>query len=228
MKNRIKWAFVLLTALSLYSCGKDRLVPRYKPMTVNQLTNNKPMKFTYQIDDIQIDKFSTSAEKFPIFGKLFQAIARSMANAKLGKNGMEIDLPHVTVDLSQLLKADLSTVELINLQQLDVSVRNPQSKDSLIFLDKIEIWVKLHKPIDGLPMDEEGFTRMLYYDRADKTLSCNEKCLVIKSEHVNWKKFLQDNPSLEIKPLIKINAVPDTAMKLAGSIEYSIKFNVGF
>jgi hypothetical protein len=151
-----------------------------------------------------------------------------MANATIGKDGIDINLPSVTIDLSTLLKADFSTIDYITLDQLDVNIRDPRSKDTLKFLDSIEIWAKLHRPIDGLPVDQDGYTRMLYFNRGEHTLGCGDKCLILKSEKVNWKKFLLDNPSLELKPIITINSVPDSTMKLAGSIEYSIKFNVGF
>jgi hypothetical protein len=214
---------------SLASCGRsDRLVPLYKPVTVNQLTNNKPVKFSFQIDDTRIDEYGAGAGKFPVFGRLFKAIAKAMANATIGKDGIDINLPSVTIDLSTLLKADFSTIDYITLDQLDVNIRDPRSKDNLKFLDSIEIWAKLHRPIDGLPVDQDGYTRMLYFNRGEHTLSCGDKCLILRSEKVNWKKFLLDNPSLELKPIITINSVPDSTMKLAGSIEYSIKFNVGF
>lgn len=231
MKNKLHTTFILFIIIGLTSCGQDRLTPAYKPMTINQLTNSKPIKFTYQIDDTRIDEYDTSASKFPVFGKLFKAIAKAVANAKIGKDGgMQIDLPLVTVDLSQLLRADFSTISSINLEQLDVFVRDPKSIDSLKFLDKIEIWAKLSVPIDDLEVDEKGYTRMLYYDRTEKGMGpgCNEKCLVLKSVKIDWKQFLLDNPTLEIKPLIFINSVPNSTMKLAGSIDYSIKFNVGF
>jgi predicted small lipoprotein YifL len=229
MKNKIKYTMFFVVLVSLVACGQtDKLVPLYNPVTVSQLTNNKPTKFTYQVDDTQIDEYGKIPGKFPVFGRFFKAIAKAMANATIGKDGVEMDLPTTVVDMSSLLKVDFETIDVISLDQLDIMVRDSKSKDTLKFLDKIEIYGKLKHPIDGLPVDENGFTRLLYYDRVDKSLGCNDKCLILKTEEVNWKKFLIDNPVLEIKPIIFVNSVPESTMKLAGSIQFSIKFNVGF
>lgn len=229
MKNSMKPLIILLLTLILFSCGKeDRLIPQYQARTLNQLTNSKPFTFSYDIDDTKIDEYGEKPGKFPIFGIFFKKIAKVLANASIDRDGVQLNLPGTTIDMSSLLKVDFKTVEFITLDYLDVIVRDSKSKDNLKFLDKIEILAKLNVPIDGLPVDENGFTRMLYYDRTEKGLGCDGKCLILKSEKVDWKKFLKDNPSLEIKPLITVNSVPDSTMKLAGSIKFSIKFNVGF
>jgi hypothetical protein len=228
MKTALNFTLLLLAISSLYSCGKERLTTKYQPVTINELTSNKPAKFTFQIDDTKIEEYGKTPGKFPIFGRLFKSIAKAMANASLRNKHVELDLPTTTVDLRSLLNVDLRTIDLITLDQLDVTIRDAKSKDNLLFLDKIEILAKLKVPLNGLPVDENGYTRIMYYDSAEKGLGCSDKCLVLNVEQVDWKKFLKENSTVEIKPVITVNSVPDSTMKLAGSIEFSVKYNVGF
>jgi hypothetical protein len=228
MQKRIILSLTLGTLLVLASCGNDRLTTQVAPQTVNQLTHNKPIKFTYHIEDTQIEEYGKGPGRFPLLGRLFKAIAKAMANASIGKEGVELNLPKSNVDLSSLVDVDFSTIDTITIDQLDVNISNAETKDNLSFIETVGILAKLKNPIDGLLVDENGYTRILYYERASSGLSCDNKCLVLKVEKIDWKKFFKENSSLEIKPVVTVNSVPDSTMKLAGLIEFSIKFNVGF
>ena len=84
IRKSLAWALVVMV---LFSCGRERLTPLYRPITINELKNDKPVNFSYQIDETQIDEYAKNAAKFPLFGKLFQAIARVVANTTISSQG---------------------------------------------------------------------------------------------------------------------------------------------
>lgn len=224
-----KFGIVLLLLIFIFSCGKEKLTPLYDAKTINELKNNQPMYFSYQIDDTQIDEYAKNAGKFPIFGKLFQAIAVVLANSTINnEGGHELELGAIDVDLSLLADLDFNYLTWIKLNSLLIEIRNSKSKDSLKFIDKIEIYAKLNNS-SSLPVDEKGFTRLLYFDRKVQVLECEDKCLHLEQDvGVNWKEIMANNKVISIHPKIVINSVPLRSMKLAGSVDFSVKFDVGF
>lgn len=229
MKNFSKYAILAMVVLGLSSCGREKLTPIYRPVTVNQLRNDKPINFSYQIDDTQIDEYAKNAGKFPLFGKLFQAIAVVLANTTIpNSSGHELNLDEVDVDLSALSAIDFDLIQYIDLNNLTVSVRNAKSVDSLAFINKLEIYVKLDSPVPGLTADSNGYSRLLYYDSSKNPLECDGSCIKLNIARVDWKKLLQNNKLVHLLPKLVINSVPRSTMKLAGSIDFSVKFNLGF
>lgn len=229
MKNFSKYAILAMVVLGLSSCGREKLTPIYRPVTVNQLRNDKPINFSYQIDDTQIDEYAKNAGKFPLFGKLFQAIAVVLANTTISNSsGHELNLDEVDVDLSALSAIDFDLIQYIDLNNLTVSVRNAKSVDSLAFINKLEIFVKLDTPVPGLSVDSNGYSRLLYYDSSKNLMECDGSCIKLNIARVDWKKLLQSNKLVHLLPKLVINSVPRSTMKLAGSIDFSVKFNLGF
>jgi hypothetical protein len=219
----------ILTVLLLISCGKETLTPQYSPKTINQLKNEQPMFFSYKIDDTQIDEYAKNTGKFPIFGKLFQAIAVVLANSTINnEGGHELELGSIDVDLNTLESLDFNYLSWIKLNNLKVEIRNSKSKDHLRFIDKIEIYAKLKNVPVGIPVDEKGYARLLYFDRKVQSLGCDDKCLTFEQESINWKELIAENKLISIHPKIVINSVPLNTMKLAGSVDFSVKFNLGF
>lgn len=229
MKKLMFLALSLIVVLGMVSCGKEKLTPLYLPKTVNQLKNNQPLYFSYKIDDTQIDEYAKNAGKFPIFGKLFKAIAVVLANTTINnEGGHELDLDAIDVDLSSLNEIDMKYIDWIKLNFIKVEIRNSKSKDHLRFIDKIEIYAKLANPPVGVPMEADGYVRLLFFDRKIHSLGCEEKCLEFEQENISWKKIIAENKIISIKPKIVINSVPLSTMKLAGSVDFSVKFDVGF
>jgi hypothetical protein len=77
-------------------------------------------------------------------------------------------------------------------------------------------------------MEADGYVRLLFFDRKIHSLGCEEKCLEFEQEKLNWKKIIAENKIISIKPKIVINSVPLSTMKLAGSVDFSVKFDIGF
>jgi hypothetical protein len=229
MRILSKFTVLALVVMALSSCGREKLTPLYQAVTVNELKNDKPISFSYQIDDTQIDEYAKNAAKFPLFGKLFQAIAVVLANTSISNSGgHDLDLAAVDVDLSTLSAIDFDLIQFINLDSLIVSVRNAKNRDSLSFIDKLEIHLKLDSPIDGLPVDANGYSKIVYYDRTKDALDCDGRCIKLNVANVDWKKLLKANKLVHLQPKLTINSVPLSTMKLAGSIDFSVKFNLGF
>ena len=228
MKKSFLAISIILLGL-LFSCGKERLTPLYQPKTVNQLKNDQPLYFSYKIDDTQIDEYAKNTGKFPIFGKLFQAIAVVLANSTINnEGGHELELGSIDVDLSTLSDIDYKYINWIKLTNLQVDIRNSKSKDNLRFIDKIEIYAKMDNIPVGVPVDEKGYARLLFFDRKIQSLGCEDRCLTFEQEPIVWKDLIARNKLISIHPKIIINSVPLSTMKLAGSIDFSVKFNLGF
>jgi hypothetical protein len=229
MRNFALIRLIIVILVISYSCGKERLTPFVQTKTVNQLKNDQPLYFSYKVDDTQIDEYAKNAGKFPIFGKLFQAIAVVLANSTINnEGGHELELPAIDVDLSTFSELDYRYINWIKLSNLTVEIRNSKSKDHLRFIDKIEVYAKLKKPVPGVGVDEDGFTRLLFFDRKIQSLGCDDKCLSFEQEKLDWKEIMAQNKIITIRPKITINSVPLNTMKLAGSIDFSVKLNLGF
>ncbi len=229
MKKPFFTTLILASLLIFTSCGKETLTPMVAPMTVNELRNDQPINFSYKIDPTQIEEFARNASKFPIFGKLFQAMAFVLANTTIStKGGMELEFDAIDVDLSSLADIDFRMIEWLRLDSLMIHIDSAKKKDSLEFIEKFEIYAILDKPLAKTPTDENGLTKLVSYDRKINTLECDGRCLNLKIEKVNWKEILQNNPKIKLQPKIVINSVPKSTMALAGSVSFSVKFNLGF
>jgi hypothetical protein len=229
MKKLCNVTVLMLVVMVLSSCGREKLTPIYQPVTINELKNDKPVNFSYQIDERQIDEYAKNTGKFPLFGKLFQAIAVVLANTSISNaGGHDLELPAVDVDLSTLTSLDFDLIQYINLNSLVVIVREAKDRDSLGFIEKLEILAKFDNPVPGLPVDSNGFSKLVYFSKNNDKLSCEGRCLKLNIAPVDWKELLKTNKLAHLQPKLIINSVPLSTMKLAGSIDFSIKFNLGF
>jgi len=211
------------------SCGRERITPAFRPVTVNELKQDSPINFSYKIDDTQIDEYAKNAGKFPLFGKLFQAIAVVLANTSISTSGgHELKLPPVDVDLSTLGGIDFDLIQYISFDSLMVTVSDAKIKDSLNFVERLEIYGKFDAPIPHMQEDNEGNSRLVYFDHNETPLGCNGKCLRLNIANLDWKKLLQANKLVHLQPKLIINSVPVSTMRLAVEIEFSVKFNLGF
>ena len=229
MRKSTTLTLILASLVLFTSCGKEKLTPMVGAKTVNQLRDDQPINFSYKIDSTQIDEYARNTGKFPIFGKLFQAIAFVLANTTISsKGGHELELDPIDVDLNSLGDIDFNYIDWIQLNSLLATIDNAKKKDTLEFIDKIEIYALLDKTIPGLPVDEKGMTRLVYFDKKDHPLECEKRCLNLRIEKINWKQLIKNNPKIKLQPKIIINSVPKSTMSLAGSVSFSIKFNLGF
>ncbi len=229
MKKPALLTLILATIVLFTACGKEKLTPLVNAVTVNELRNDQPINFSYRIDSTQIDEFARGAGKFPIFGKLFQGIAFVLANTSISsKGGHVLELDAIDIDLGGMVDIDYNYIDWIRLDSLLAHIDNAKKKDTLEFIEKVEIFALLDKPIAGLPVDEQGMTRLVYFDKKEHPLECNGRCLNLRIEKVNWKEIMKNNPKVKLQPKIIINSVPKSTMALAGSVSFSIKFNPGF
>ncbi len=229
MKRTPSFILLLVMAVILSACGKEKLTPLVTPMTVNELRNDQPVRFSYKIDETQIDEYAKNTGKFPIFGKLFQSIAFVLANSSItSRGGHSLDLPAVDVDLTSLEEIDFDYIEWIRLDSLSIMIENAKKKDSLNFISKVEIYADLAERLPGVPVDEDGLSRLVYFDSTQHKLECENRCINLKLEKIDWKQLLKKNKKVKLQPKIIINSVPKSSMALAGSVGFSVKFNLGF
>lgn len=229
MKKPAFLILILSTLVLFTSCGREKLTPLVRSATVNELRNDQPVNFSYKIDSTQIDEYAQNAGKFPIFGKLFQGIAFVLANTTISsKGGHELELEPMEIDLYSMEGLDFDYIEWIRLDSLLAHIDNAKRKDTLDFIDKVEIYALLERPIPGAPVDEKGMTRLVFFDKKIHALECDGRCLNLRIEKVNWKELIRNNPKIKLQPKIIINSVPKSTMALAGSVSFSIKFNLGF
>ena len=229
MKNAVSTFFILAGLLIFTSCGKEKLTPLVTSKTVNEIRNDQPVNFSYKVDATQIDEFARNTGKFPVFGKIFQTIAFVLANTTIfTKGGMDMVLEPMDVDLNSVSELDFSMIEWIRLDSLLLHIDNAKKKDSLGFVEKIEIYAILESVQSDFPVDENGMVKLVSFDKSINDLECEGRCLNLAIEKINWKKLIKDNPKLKLQPKIVINSVPKSTMALAGSVSFSIKFNLGF
>lgn len=213
----------------LISCGKEKLTPLYQPLTINEVRNNKPLNFSYQINTSKVDEYGKIAEKIPLFGKLFQAIAIVLANTTINDTeGYELKLPTLDVDLSRMADIDFNLIEFINFNSLFISITNPKGKDSLTFISILELYAKLENPIEGLPTDAEGYSKLVHFDKDGDGFQCDGTCIKLNIAKIDWKTVLKTNKIIYLRPRLIITSVPKSTMKLTETIDFSIKFNFGF
>jgi hypothetical protein len=229
MKKMIFLLLILVTLTGLTSCGKEKLTPIVNPMTVDQLRNDQPINFSYKVDATQIDEYARNTGEFPVFGKLFQTVAFVLANTTIStKGGMDLNLDPMDVDLNSVSEIDFSFIEWIRLDSLLLHIDNAKRKDSLEFIEKIEVYAILDHPQAAFPVNENGMVKLVSFDKKQNDLECEGRCLNLKIEKLDWKQLIKNNPKLKLQPKIVINSVPKSTMALAGSVSFSIKFNLGF
>lgn len=229
MKKSLFLIYILSLCLLFASCGKEKLTPLVNSMTVNELRDDQPINFSYRIDATEIEEYAKNTGKFPIFGKLFQAMAFLLANTSISsKGGHDLVVEPMEFDLNSMGTIDFSYIDWIRLDSLLVHVDQAKRKDSLKFIEKIEIFALLDHPIPGIALDKNGMTRLVYYNKKSDDLDCDGTCLNLRLEKLDWKELIQNNPKIKLQPRIVINSVPKSTMALAGSVSFSIKFNLGF
>jgi hypothetical protein len=230
MKKTVSMILILLGALTLTSCGKEKLTPMVTAKTVNELRNDQPINFSYKVDATQIDEFARNTGKFPVFGKLFQSIAFVLANTTIStKGGMELDVDPIEVDLnSSMSEVDFTFIDWLRLDSLILHIDNAKKKDSLGFIEKIEVYAIIDETKSNRPYAEATIIKLVSFDKKLNDLECEGRCLNLNIEKINWKELIKNNPKLKLQPKIVINSVPKSTMALAGSVSFSIKFNLGF
>lgn len=229
MKKAASIIIILLSTLALTSCGKEKLTPMVSAKTVNELRNDQPINFSYKVDATQIDEFARNTGKFPVFGKLFQAIAFVLANSTIStKGGIELDVDPIEVDLDVMNEVDFTFIQWLRLDSLILSIDNAKKKDSLGFIEKIEVYAILDTIQPNFQVNEYGMVKLVSFDKKLNDLECDGRCLNLNIEKINWKELIKNNPKLKLQPKIVINSVPKSTMALAGSVSFSIKFNLGF
>ncbi len=229
MKKSVFLTLILTSLVLFTSCGREKLTPLVSSVTINELRNDQPINFSYKIDSTQIDEFARGAGRFPIFGKLFQGIAFVLANTTISnKGGQELVLDPIDVDLDSMGELDYNYIEWIRLDSLIAHIDNAKKKDTLDFIEKVEIYALLDRPLSGATVDEKGLTRLVFFDKKVHPLECEGRCLNLRIEKLNWKELIKNNPKIKLQPKIVINSVPKSTMALAGSVSFSIKFNLGF
>lgn len=221
MKKSVLLTLIFLSAIAFTSCGKEKLTPMVSAKTINELRSDQPINFSYKVDATQIDEFARNTGKFPVFGRLFQSIAFVLANSSIStKGGMELDIEPIEVDLfSSIEDEDYNYIEWLRLDSLILHIDNARKKDSLKFIEKIEVYAIL---------DSSKLIKLVSFDKKINDLECDGRCLNLNIEKINWKELIQNNPRIRLQPKIVINSVPKSTMALAGSVSFSIKFNLGF
>ncbi len=230
MKTTVALTFIFLTVLTFSSCGREVLTPSVRPKTIKELSSNAPIHFSYKVGSTQIDEFARNTGRFPIFGRLFQTVAYVLANATIpNKGGMELDFDPIEIELyTSIEDAEFDYIESIQLDSLLLEIDNAKRKDSLKFIEKVELYAVIDKDEFNRPLRESVLIKLVSFDKKNDELGCAGKCLNLNIEKINWKDLVKNNPKIKLQPKIFINSVPKTDMELAGSVSFSIKFNLGF
>lgn len=231
MKKSFLTILLLSCVLIISSCGKEVLTPIVSPMTINEIIDNQPIRFSYKLDQTEIEEFAKDLKIFPIVGRIFQTMIYVLVNSTIQtKKGHELKMEPFELDLNLdiLQDIDMDKVEYIKFDSIEALVDRAKKNDSLEFIDKIELYAIVDNDFQGIQRGSDGLVKLVSYNRKIHPLGCDNKCLSLRIEDINWKDLIQTNSRIRIVPVLLINSVPKSTMKLAGSVSFSIKLNLGF
>lgn len=230
MKTTKLFILIFSSIFLLTSCGKETLTPFVSPMTISQLTDNRALEFSYRTEDSKLDEFGEAIGKFPIFGKIFQSIGQIIVNTTIKtKRGHQLALEPIDIDIASYGELDLTYIEWIKFDQLQIELTKIKKNETLEFIDRIEIAAQLDESEKGkYKLNKDGNVILVSYDKKRDQLDCEKKCLKLKIEEINWKTLLSKNKHVKLMPKILINSVPKSTMSLTADIKFSLKLNLGF
>lgn len=215
--------------LTLLSCQKEELTPLVDPVTINELIDNRPIQFSFNATQTDIEEFAGDFSKFPILGKLFQGIALVLVDtALMTTKGYSIQMDPIEIDLTMIEGTDLTSLEWAKIDAIRVYIDQAKKKDNLKFLKQFTIYANIPNDFDGIKRNDKGLVKLVSFDAGRNALECDGQCLYMKIEDINWKSLAQNNPRLDIRPSILINSVPKSTMKLAVDVDFSVKVELGF
>lgn len=229
MKTTQKYFAILMMLLTLLSCQKEELTPLVDPVTINELIDNKPIQFSFNATQTDIEEFGGDFSKFPLIGKLFQGLALVLVDtALMTTKGYEIKIDPIEIDLSAIEGTDLSSLEWVKVDAIKIFIDQAKKKDSLKFLKQLAIYADVPNDFEGIQRNEQGLVKLVSFESKKNALECDGQCLFMTVEDINWKSLVQNNTRLDIRPVILINSVPKSTMKLAVDVDFSVKVELGF
>lgn len=229
MKTTQKYFAILMMLLTLLSCQKEELTPLVDPVTINELIDNKPIQFSFNATQTDIEEFGGDFSKFPLIGKLFQGLALVLVDtALMTTKGYEIKIDPIEIDLSAIEGTDLSSLEWVKVDAIKIFIDQAKKKDNLKFLKQLAIYADVPNDFEGIQRNEQGLVKLVSFESKKSALECDGQCLFMTVEDINWKSLIQNNTRLDIRPVILINSVPKSTMKLAVDVDFSVKVELGF
>lgn len=215
--------------MTLLSCQKEELTPLVDPVTINELIDNRPIQFSFNATQTEIEEFGGDFSKFPLVGKLFQGLALVLIDtALLTTKGYEVKIDPIEIDLTAIEGTDLTSLEWAKVDTIKIFIDQAKKKDNLKFLKKLAIYANIPNDFEGVKRNEQGLVKLVSFDSKTNALECDGQCLFMKIEDINWKDLIQNNTRLDIRPTILINSVPKSTMKLAVDVDFSVKVELGF
>lgn len=242
------WAIFL--ALFLSACVQESITPAFD-------TPKDPERSFYvsvPISEITvIDEFGQDIGDIPVVGGVFQELARMFANISIDNdNGSKVYLEPQHFRFTELDRVDFSIVTKLDLEKVmlvaqkkeeDFSENKEEAKTkdpSLKFIKRLEVYVshdyalfeELKKKYKNkeMPLPMAKSTLVLSYDKKENpsALACNGKCVHLKVNDVNWKEMLKKERDFIVQTVLIVDQVPDSNMKLGGTVNFSLGVDLGF
>lgn len=242
------WAIFL--ALFLVSCVQETITPAFDAPKDPE----RSFYVSVPISEITvIDEFGQDIGDIPIVGGVFQELARMFANISIdNENGSKIYLEPQHFRFMELNRVDFAIVTKLNLDKVmllakkkdpelvDLDIDNKVKEPSLKFIKRLAVYVshdlemfeKMKKKYKNkeMPLPLENSTLVLSYDKTlqPSALACETKCVHLTVSDVDWKKMLKTERDFIVQTVLVVDQVPDSNMKLGGTVNFSLGVDIGF
>lgn len=249
--KRSNFLAYLLLGLSIVGCVQEKITPAFEAAK----DPKRSFYVSVPISEITvIDQFGQDIGDIPVVGGIFQELARMFANISIDNdNGSQVYVEPSLFRFQELNRVDFSIVTKLNLEKvlLKASLRDPDlnfvleegektKEPSLKFIKRLEVYVshdvehfeEMKKKFKSkeMPLPLKNSTLLLSYDKkqSPNSLGCDSKCIDLKISDVDWKALLDKERDFIVQTVLIVDAVPESNMKLGGTVNFSLGIDLGF
>lgn len=224
----------LILFVLLIGCGaKESIEPTWQPTPIDEQLKQKPLQVSIPIEDLEVEEFGTDFGEIEELGPLFRELAGVFANVALDEEGgqqYEIDpVIYFAPELDQV--EDWSILDNLNIKNISLVIADAEDYElaNFDFIRELRVYLDFVLPADG-QMDRQGGGILVasYDSELDReSLGCLGRCLDLKISDVKWKEIVKSQRTFVIYTELVVDSVPQTKMKIGGSLGLSVGLQLG-
>ena len=225
---------ILVLACFLAACGaKESITPTWQPTPIDDQLKQRPLQVSIPIDDLEVEEFGADFGEIDELGPLFRELAGVFANVALDEEGgqrYEIDpVIYFAPELDQV--EDWSILDNLNIKNINLVVSEAEDYElaNFEFIKELRIYIDFAVPGINQMDRQGGGVLVASYDREldRENLGCLGRCLELKVADVNWKEIVKTQRTFVIYTELVVESVPQTKMKIGGSLGLSVGLQLG-
>lgn len=218
----------------LVACGaKESIEPAWQPVPIDEQLKQKPLQVSIPIEDLEVEEFGAEFGEIDELGPLFRELAGVFANVALDEEGgqqYEIEpVIYFAPELDQV--EDWSILDNLNIKNINLVVAEAEDYElaNFEFIKELRIYLDFAIPGDNQNDRQGGGILVASYDREldRENLGCLGRCLDLKIANVNWKEIVKSQRTFVIYTELVVESVPQTKMKIGGSLGLSVGLQLG-